>query len=68
MDPQSWQSKKFLDLLGSRLRLYTELVLFERPGFDSRTVQSLKFCNFEALWSGKTYSIPFERSKLYLLG
>ena len=69
--PQSWQSKRFLDLLCSRLHfslLYTELLLFERPGFDSRSAQTLKACNFEALWSGKTYSTSFERSKLYLLG
>ena len=43
-------------------------LVFGQPGFDSRTAQTLKACNFAALWSGKTYSTSFERSKLCLLG
>ena len=48
--------------------LFSESLLSERSGFDPRRGQTLKACNFAALWSGKTYSTSFERSKLYLLG
>ena len=48
--------------------LFSKSLLSERPGFDPRRGQTLKACNFAALWSGKTYSTSFERSKLYLLG
>ena len=48
--------------------LYIESLLSGRPGFDSRSAQTLMACSFAALWCGRTNSTSFERSKPYLLG
>ena len=44
--------------------LNSESLLFGRPGFDSWSAQTLMACNFATLWSEKTQSMSFERSKL----
>ena len=48
--------------------LHSESLLSGQPGFDSRPAQTLRACSFAALWSERTYSTSFERSKPYLLG
>ena len=71
MDRQSWWSKNFLDLLGSRLRfcnLYTESLLSGRPRFESQTLQTLRLCSFVALWSIRSYTTSFESPTIPLLG
>ena len=50
------------------LILYSDLLLFQSPGFESRPAQTLIVCNFEALWPVGSKTNFFERSDLYLLG
>ena len=71
MDCQSWWSKNILDLLVSRLhfcKLYSESLLSGRPGFESRTLQTLRLCSFVALWSIRSYTTSFESPIIHLLG
>ena len=42
MGCQSWRSKVFH-------KLHSESLLSERPGFESRTLQTLRLCSFVAL-------------------
>ena len=71
MDRQSWRSKKisrpFWFEATFFMSLYGESLLFERPGFESRTCQTLRayiFAAFLPTWPKITF---FERSDLYLL-
>ena len=48
--------------------LHSESLLFGRPGFDSRRLQTLRAHNFVALGPIVSKTIIFERSDLYLLG
>ena len=48
--------------------LYSESLLFGRPGFDPRRLQTLKAHNFVALGPTGSKTNFFERSHLYLLG
>ena len=48
--------------------LYSESLLFGRPGFDSRQLQTLKAHNFVALGPTGSKTTFFERSDLCLLG
>ena len=71
MGPQSWRSEKILVHLGSRLRfsrVYSASLLFGQSGFESRTAQTLRACNFAALWSARAFSISFESPITRLLG
>ena len=47
---------------------YNELLLFGRPGFESRTMQTLRLYSFTALWSIRTHSISFESPITLLIG
>ena len=71
VDLQSWQSKKILELLGSRLRFLrvyiVKSLLSEQPGFESRAAQTLGIYNFEASWSTRSYITFFEISSPYLI-
>ena len=50
-------------------KLYTsELLLFGRPRFESRTLQTLRLCSFVALWSMRSYTTSFESPIILLLG
>ena len=60
MGCQSWRSKIFH-------KLHSESLLSERPGFESRTVQTLKAHIFAALWPTGPKTNFFEGSDLYLL-
>ena len=48
--------------------LCSKPLLFGRPGFDSRRLQTLRAHNFVALEPTGSKTIFFERSDLYLLG
>ena len=48
--------------------VHSELLLFGRPGFDSRQLQTLKAHNFVALGPTGSKTTFFERSDLCLLG
>ena len=48
--------------------LYSESLLFGRPGFDSRQLQTLRAHNFVALGPTGSKTTFFERSDLCLLG
>ena len=48
--------------------LYSELLLFGRPGFDPRTLQTLRLCSFVALWSIRSYTTSFKSPIIPLLG
>ena len=68
---QSCQSKKVLDLLGSRLHfreIAIENLVFRRPAFESRSLQTLRASNFEKLWPTGSKATFSDRSNLYLLG
>ena len=46
----------------------SDLMVFGQPGFNSRTGQSLRVCNVEAVWPlGSKTIFFFEKSDLYLL-
>ena len=61
MGLQSWRSKIILEL-------HSESLLFGRPGFESRTLQTLRDYNFEPLGPAGSKTNFFERFDLYLLG
>ena len=42
------------------VRSYSESLLSERPGFESRLAQTLRHCNFAAPWPTKTKSTALE--------
>ena len=69
---QSWHSKENSRPFGFEATffviLYSESLLFGRPGFDPRTLQTLRACNFEALWPAGSKTNFFVRSDLCLLG
>ena len=65
---QGWWSKNILDLLGSRLRLFSESLLSERPGFDPRPGQTLRAHNFKALGPAGSKTNFFESPIIPLLG
>ena len=48
--------------------LFSESLLFGRPGFDSRRLQTLRAHNFVPLGPTGSKTNFFERSDLYLLG
>ena len=51
-----------------RLNLYcSESLLFGRPGFDPRTLQTLRAYNFAAPWSTRLQTSYFEIFYLYLI-
>ena len=43
-------------------------LVFGRPGFDSRSLQTLRASNFDAPWPTRSKTNFFERSHQYLLG
>ena len=47
--------------------LYSESLLFGRPGFDPRTLQTLRAYNFAAPWSTRLQTSYFEIFDLYLI-
>ena len=47
--------------------LFSEWIVFGRPGFDPRSEHTLRVNNPAVPWSARTYSISFERSNLYLI-
>ena len=72
MGCQSWQSKKNPRPFGFEATffaiLFSESLLFGRPGFDSRRLQTLRAHNFVAFRPAGSKTIFFESSDLYFLG